>query len=80
MEPKLPDLPYSSQQMFWISAANVFCMKVRPEALRASIISDPHSPGKFRVIGPLSNMPDFAKDFNCPTGSPMNPDKKCTVW
>ena len=66
--------------MFWISAANVWCNKVRPEALRVSVITDPHSPGEFRVRGPLSNMPEFSKDFNCPLNSPMNPTHKCTVW
>ncbi|KAG4065066.1 hypothetical protein HA402_007463 [Bradysia odoriphaga] len=33
-----------------------------------------HSPAQFRVLGPLSNMRDFATDFNCPEGSMMNPD------
>ena len=79
-EPKLPGLNYTSSQMFWISAANVWCEKHRPEDLRNRIVSDPHSPGEFRVIGPLSNSPDFAKDFNCPAGSPMNPTKKYTIW
>ena len=80
VDPKLPGLPYTSQQMFWISVGNVWCNKFRPEALRARVITDTHSPGEFRIIGPLSNIPDFAKDFKCPVGSPMNPAKKCTVW
>ncbi|XP_008202440.2 neprilysin-2-like [Nasonia vitripennis] len=79
-EARLPGLQYSPQQMFWIGAANVWCNKYRPEALKARVITDPHSPGEFRVIGPMSNMPEFAKDFNCPLGSPMNPAKKCSVW
>ena len=66
--------------MFWISFANAYCGKISPEALRQFLVTDLHSPREFRVIGPLSNIPDFAKDFNCPTGSPMNPTEKCTVW
>ncbi|XP_031777451.1 neprilysin-2-like [Nasonia vitripennis] len=80
VEPRLPGLHYTSQQMFWINAANVYCSKFRPEALRAQIITNVHSPGEFRVKGPMSNNPEFAKDFNCPLGSNMNPVKKCTVW
>ena len=34
----------------------------------------------FRVKGSLSNMEEFAKTFNCPAGSAMNPATKCEVW
>ena len=66
--------------MFWIGAANSWCEAIRPEALRNQIITDSHSPSKFRVNGPMSNIPEFSKDFNCPLGSKMNPSRKCTVW
>jgi membrane metallo-endopeptidase-like protein 1 len=66
--------------MFWISAANVWCTKQRPEMLKLEILTDEHSPGEFRVVGPLSNMPEFARDFECPIGSKMNPEQKCAVW
>ncbi|XP_065215808.1 neprilysin-2 isoform X2 [Planococcus citri] len=81
VEPKLPGLQdYSPQQMFWISAANVWCSKYRPESLKLRITTGFHSPGRFRVIGPLSNQEEFARDFRCPSGSKMNPTKKCKVW
>ena len=79
-EPMLPKLNYSPLQLFWISSGNIWCIKQRPEVLKELIITDSHSPGEFRVVGPLSNMPEFAKDFNCPVGSKMNPIKKCSIW
>lgn len=48
--------------------------------MKMRITTGVHSPAQFRVLGPLSNMRDFAKDFNCPEGSMMNPVKKCEVW
>lgn len=48
--------------------------------MRSQVLTGYHSPGEFRIVGPLSNNPDFANDFNCPVGSKMNPEKKCFVW
>ena len=33
-----------------------------------------------RVYGPLQNSEEFAKAFQCPVGTRMNPKKKCAVW
>ncbi|EDW13650.2 neprilysin-2 isoform X3 [Drosophila mojavensis] len=79
-EPKLPGLDYTPQQMFWISAGQTWCAKYRKESLKMRITTGVHSPSEFRVLGSLSNMKDFAKDFQCPEGSPMNPVQKCEVW
>ncbi|XP_042901081.1 neprilysin-2 isoform X3 [Parasteatoda tepidariorum] len=79
-EKKLPGLKYTPSQLFWISAANVWCGKYRPEVLKLRIISGSHSPPEFRVIGPMSNLKEFSKEFDCPAGSNMNPHKKCQVW
>jgi len=78
----LPGLDYSPRQLFWISAANVWCSKARPQALKLSVLTGAHSPDQFRVQGAFSNMPAFARDFNCPIGSKMNPnkDEQCNVW
>ena len=48
--------------------------------MKESLVTDTHSPEEFRIVGPFSNRPEFAKDFNCPVGSKMNPRKKCSVW
>ncbi|XP_037942107.1 neprilysin-2-like isoform X3 [Teleopsis dalmanni] len=79
-EPLLPGLDYTPEQMFWISAGQTWCAKYRKETLKMRITTGVHSPSEFRVLGSLSNMKDFAKDFQCPEGSPMNPVHKCEVW
>merc|ERR1712241_1096833 len=68
------------QQMFWVSWGQVWCAKYRDAALKKQIETGAHAPGRYRILGPLSNNEDFARDFNCPLGSPMNPEKKCKVW
>src|SRR5206468_12456623 len=44
---------------------------IRPEAQRQMVLTDPHPIGKYRVIGPLSNFPEFQKAFSCKAGDPM---------
>uniref|UniRef100_A0A2P2HZF3 Neprilysin-like n=2 Tax=Hirondellea gigas TaxID=1518452 RepID=A0A2P2HZF3_9CRUS len=79
-EAVLPALNLSPKQLFWVSAANVWCGKYRPETLKLRILTGAHSPARFRVNGPLSNLPEFSKDWNCKTNTKMNPIHKCTVW
>jgi endothelin-converting enzyme/putative endopeptidase len=43
-------------------------------------MTDPHSPGKYRVNGVVSNFPEFQKAFNCQPGSPMVNQTACRVW
>ncbi|XP_017775451.1 PREDICTED: endothelin-converting enzyme 1 isoform X2 [Nicrophorus vespilloides] len=79
-EQKLPGLDYTPNQMFWVSAGRTWCARYRPESLKLRVLTFQHSPGYFRVIGPMSNLKEFSRDFNCPIGSRMNPKKKCEVW
>lgn len=79
-EKKMPGLDYSPKQMFWVAAAQVWCNVYREEAMKNRVLTGVHSPGQFRVIGPMSNAEQFSADFNCPVGSNMNPAKKCSVW
>ena len=44
---------------------------MRPEQQRLLVNTNPHAPAKWRVNGPLSNMPEFAKAFGCSEGDPM---------
>ena len=79
-EQRLPGLGYTQRQLFWISAANVWCAKYRPKALKLRVLTGVHSPDMYRVHGPFSNMKEFARDFQCTPGTPMNPVNKCKVW
>ncbi|TRY72219.1 hypothetical protein TCAL_03874 [Tigriopus californicus] len=79
-EPMLPGISHSPRQLFWVSAANIWCSKYRPKALEQRIKTGAHSPGRFRIKGPFSNSREFAKDFECKLGSGMNPVDKCEVW
>lgn len=79
-EPALPGLKYTPKQLFWISAANIWCGKYRPEVLKLRVQVGSHSPAQFRVVGTVSNLEEFAETFNCPHGSPMRPLHRCSVW
>ncbi|XP_047504636.1 neprilysin-4-like isoform X1 [Pieris napi] len=76
----LPGINHTHTQLFFLNFAQVWCGSMRPEAMRNKLKTAVHSPGRFRVIGTLSNSDDFAREFQCPIGSPMNPKQKCSVW
>ncbi|ESO95682.1 hypothetical protein LOTGIDRAFT_231908 [Lottia gigantea] len=76
----LPGLNLTHYQLFFLNVAQGFCGVQRPEALQDQILSDTHSPGKFRVMGTLSNSKDFSSAYQCTPGSRMNPEQKCRVW
>ncbi|KAI1242151.1 hypothetical protein IHE44_0005668, partial [Lamprotornis superbus] len=79
-EKDLPKIGLSQDQLFYLSFAHAMCGHQDPEKLQSSLNTDPHSPMPLRVSGPVSNSQDFSKSFQCPRGSPMNPDNKCHIW
>lgn len=79
-EPDLPGLNLTHDQLFFLNYAQIWCGSMRPEDALTKVRSSVHSPGPIRVLGPLSNSWDFAKAYDCPIGSPMNPTNKCSVW
>jgi len=80
-ESPLPGLGFTQSQLFWISGASVWCAKYRDVAMKMRIMSGVHSPDRFRVQGPFSNMEEFSKDFQCKLGSKMNQQReKCVLW
>ena len=56
---------------FFLGYALAWMVNERPEVVATQVRSDEHSPVKFRVIGPLSNMPEFYTAFGIKQGDPM---------
>jgi putative endopeptidase len=73
---------FTPDQQFFLAEAQWRGAIVRAEALRTAVSADPHPPGRFRVLGPLSNMPEFERAFNCKPGDPMvrAETERCAVW
>jgi len=73
---------FTPEQQFFIAWGQFRGDEIRPAMQRLMLQSDEHPVSKYRVIGPLSNMPAFQKAFNCKTGSEMvrPPEKRCEVW
>ncbi|CAL1541482.1 unnamed protein product [Lymnaea stagnalis] len=78
-EPILPGLNLTDDQLFFLGFSQVFCLRGR-EGTNAKQVYTYHSPYPFRTNVSLANYEDFAKAFNCPVNSNMNPVKKCAVW
>ncbi|XP_061390527.1 neprilysin-4-like [Musca vetustissima] len=76
----MPGMRFNGKQLFFVSYGQLWCGDVNPVYRQLQESIDTHVPDKFRVIGPLSNFPQFAKVFHCPAGSGMNPIKKCEIY
>lgn len=68
------------EQRFFIGYAQWACENNRPENLRVDAVTNPHSPGKYRVNGLMVNTPEFKQAFACKAGQPMVSEKPCRVW
>ncbi len=68
------------EQRFFIANAVVWRVKARPEALLDQLRTDGHSPGRWRVLAPMSQMPAFAQAFNCKPGDAMVAANPIAVW
>ncbi|MBI4500231.1 MAG: M13 family metallopeptidase [Gemmatimonadetes bacterium] len=62
---------FTPEQRFFLGWAQVWRQENRPETARLRVATDPHSSPKWRINGPLSNLPEFAKAFGCKAGDEM---------
>jgi putative endopeptidase len=71
---------FSPEQRFFISYGQGWCENYTPEVLRLLAQTNPHAPVKYRVNGVVVNSPEFRQAFSCKVGTPMAPQKTCSVW
>jgi len=73
---------FTPEQQFFLGHAQAWCTNTRPEEARRRVTVDPHAPPKYRVNGPLSNLPQFQQAFGCKAGDRMvaTPENRCEVW
>jgi predicted metalloendopeptidase len=71
---------FTPEQRVFLGWAQVWCENARPEAERLKAATNPHSSNKYRVNGPMSNMPEFQKAFSCKANAPMIRTSACRVW
>jgi endothelin-converting enzyme/putative endopeptidase len=71
---------FTPEQRLFIGFAQIWCENARPEAIRLRVQTNPHSPGRFRTNGVVSNMPEFQQAFSCRADAPMGRANACRVW
>lgn len=69
-------------QRYFLAYAYAWMVNIKKEALAQQIMVDVHAPAKFRINGPLSNMPEFYQTFGIKPGNPMHqPDSsRVVIW
>ncbi|HEX3731891.1 MAG TPA: M13-type metalloendopeptidase, partial [Mycobacteriales bacterium] len=73
---------YSGDQRFFLGWAQIWRIKMRDEALRSQLLTDPHSPGKYRANGVASNLSEFYDAFGVKQGDKLfrPADQRVRIW
>ena len=71
---------FTPEQRVFLGFGQIWCENRRPEYERLQAQTNPHSPGRYRVNGVVSNMPEFQKAFSCKSDAPMVRKDACRVW
>jgi endothelin-converting enzyme/putative endopeptidase len=75
-----PAASFTPEQQFFLGFAQAWCTNQRPEYALLQAKNNSHSPPRFRVNGPLSNMAEFAGAFQCAPDAPMVRKDRCEIW
>ena len=70
----------TADQRFFVANARLWASNHRPEFARLMAQTNEHPLGKFRAIGTVSNMPEFARAFRCSPGAAMVRTLRCRIW
>lgn len=73
---------FTPEQRFFLAYAHVWGQNIRDKEILRRTKEDVHSLGRFRVNGPLPNLPEFHKAFGVKPGDPMYlpEDKRAVIW
>ncbi len=71
---------HTPEQRFFSAYAQLLEFNMRSEEMRRQALGDTHPLARFRVIGSLSNLREFANAYSCPVGAPMVRPKPCKIW
>ena len=72
----------SPDQRYFLAYGYAWMVNIKNEALAQQMMTDVHAPAKFRINGPLSNIPEFYKTFNIKEGSKMRlpENERVVIW
>jgi len=71
---------YTAAQRYFLAYGQIWCQNVRDQEARKRVLTDPHSPGRWRVNGAVENSAAFEQAFGCKAGQPMVAENACRVW
>ncbi|WP_421498134.1 M13 family metallopeptidase [Flavobacterium columnare] len=73
---------FTPEQRFFISWATIWRSKMRDEAIKNQVKTDPHSPGMYRAYIPLTNVDAFYQAFNIKEGDKLfvKPENRIKIW
>ncbi|SFA93205.1 putative endopeptidase [Flavobacterium swingsii] len=72
----------SPDQRYFLAYGYAWMVNIKKESLAQQMMTDVHAPAKFRINGPLSNIPEFYKTFNIKEGSKMRlpENERVVIW
>jgi putative endopeptidase len=73
---------FTGEQRFFLGWSQIWARKYRDAELRKRLVTDPHSPSRYRVLGVVSNMPEFYEAFGVKETDPLfrKKEERVKIW